>query len=120
MHVIVKPRPRNVGRRGTCDVLGLASATANLGKKQVNTERGVLVVEEALELGNLLAQHIRGVSDTANNTKTTSVRDGGSELGTSGDVHARKEDGMLDLEKISDGSSELLCSGHISAIEATL
>lgn len=89
-------------------VVGLASATANLGKKQVDTEGSVLVVKEALELGDLLAQHVRGIADTTNNTKTTSVGDSGGKLGTSGNVHARKEDGMLDLEKIGDGSSELL------------
>jgi hypothetical protein len=93
----------------TCDVLSLASATANLGKKQVDTEGSVLVVEVALELGDLFAQHVRSIADTTNDTESTSVGDSGGKLGTSSDVHAREEDGMFDLEKIGDGSSELLC-----------
>lgn len=89
-------------------VVGLASAAADLGKEQINTERSVLVVEIALELSDLLAQHVRSVSDTTNDTETTSVGDSGSELRAGGNIHAREEDGMLDLEKIGDGGSELL------------
>lgn len=89
-------------------VVGLASAAADLGKEQINTEGSVLVIEEALELSDLLAQHVRSVSDTTNDTETTSVGDSGSELRAGGNVHAREEDGVLDLEKIGDGSSELL------------
>lgn len=96
---------------GCLDLLGLASAAADLGKEQINTERSVLVVEVALELSDLLAQHVRSVSDTTNDTETTSVGDSGSELRAGGNIHAREEDGMLDLEKIGDGGSELLCEG---------
>lgn len=103
------PEGPECGEKGTCDVLGLASATTNLGEKQVDAKGGVLVVEETLKLGNLFAQHVGGISDTTNNTETTSVGDGSGEFRTSGDVHAGKEDGVLDLEKIGDGSSELLC-----------
>lgn len=94
--------------RGT-DILGLASIATNLGKQQVDAKGGVLVGEVALELCDLLAQHVRSVSEAANDTETASVGDSSGELGAGGNVHAREDDGVLDLEQIRDGSSELLC-----------
>lgn len=90
-------------------LLGLTGAATDLGEKQVDTERSVLVVEVRLELLNLLLEHLGGVADTANDTQTAGVGDGGGKLGAGSDVHARKQDGVLDLEKISDGSADLLC-----------
>lgn len=97
--------------RGKKSLLGLAGAATDLGEEQVDTERSVLIVEVALELVNLIAKHLGGVADTTDDTETTGVGDGGSQLGSSGDVHAGQQDGVLDLEKIRDGRANLLCTG---------
>lgn len=55
--------------------LGLAGTAADLGKEQVDTEQGILVVQRALQFTALLAEHIGGVTDTTDNTQTTSVSD---------------------------------------------
>lgn len=90
-------------------LLGLTGATTDLREKQVDTERSVLVVEVLLELGDLLLEHLGGVADTTDDTHATGVGDGGSQLGTGSDVHAGKQDGVLDLEKIGDRGADLLC-----------
>lgn len=92
-------------------LLGLTGAATDLGDKQVDTERSVLVGEVLLELSNLLLEHVGGVADTTDDTHTTGVGDGGGQLGAGGDVHAGKQDGVLDLEKISERGSDLLCEG---------
>jgi hypothetical protein len=91
------------------NVLCLASATANLGEKQIDTKWGVLVIEVALELVDLLLEHLGGVADAADDTKTARVGDGSGELGASGDVHAGEQDGVLDPEQVGDGRANLLC-----------
>jgi hypothetical protein len=97
------------GQRLDKDLLGLASASADLGKQQIDTEWCALVVEVALELGNLLAEHVWGVSNAAEDTDASGVCDGSGKLGTSGHVHAGKHDGVLDLEQISELCADLLC-----------
>lgn len=87
-------------------LLGLASATANLGQQEVNTERSVLVVKEALQLGDLLLEHVRSVADTTDDTQTTGVGDSGGQLGASGHVHTSQQNWVVDLEQISDGSAD--------------
>jgi len=99
------------GEGGEERILGLTGIATDLGEKQVDAEGGVLVVEVLLELGNLLAEHVGGVADTADDTETASVGDGSSQLGASGHVHAGQQDGVLDLEKIGDGRADLLCKG---------
>ena len=89
-------------------LLGLACAAADLWEEQVNAEWGVLVLEEALELCNLLSQHVWGVSNTANDTDTAGVGDGCGELRTGGDVHAGKHDRVVDLEEIGGSGTDLL------------
>lgn len=91
------------------NLLSLASAAANLGKKQINAKRKLLVNEMALQLSDLLAEHVRGITDTTQNTETAGIRDGSSELRAGGDVHASQQDGMLDTEQVSNGSADLLC-----------
>ena len=44
-------------------LLGLAGAATDLREEQIDTERTVLVVEMGLELGDLLAEHVRSVAD---------------------------------------------------------
>lgn len=95
-----------------CNLLGLAGVTADLRQQKIDTERGVLVLKEALELGDLFPEHVRGVADTTNDTDTTGVGDGGGELGTSRDVHARQHDRVVDLQKIGGGGADALCSGE--------
>lgn len=89
--------------------LGLSCAATNLWEQEINAERGILVVQEALELCNLLSQHVWSVADTTNNTNTARVGDCGGELGTSGDVHTGEHHGVVDLEQIGRHRAELLC-----------
>jgi hypothetical protein len=79
-----------------------------LRKQQINTERSVLVLQVALELGNLLTEHVRSVSDTADDTETASVGDCRSQLRPSSHVHSCQQDGVVDLEQISERSLDLL------------
>jgi hypothetical protein len=90
-------------------LLGLAGIAADLGQQQINTEWCVLVVQEALELGNLLPQHVWCVADTADDTETASVGDGGGELRTGRNVHASKQNGMLDSQKLGGHRLDLFC-----------
>lgn len=60
------------------------------------------------EFSDLFLEHFGGIAQASDNTKATSIRHGGSEMGTSRDVHASKKDGMLDPEKIGGGSTNLL------------
>lgn len=78
--------------------LGLAGASTDLGEQQVNTKGSVLVIQKALELSNLLTEHVGGVSNTSDNSQSTGVGDRGSQFGTGGHVHTRQEDGVVDLE----------------------
>lgn len=57
----------------------------------------------------LLAQNFWCISDTANNTHTTSVRYSGSQLRACSDVHPGKQDGVLDAEELSQRGSD---GGH--------
>lgn len=66
----------------------------------------------ALELGDLLAQHVWGVSDSANDTDSASVGHGGGELRAGSDVHAGKHDGVVDVEEVGGGGAEHLCRRH--------
>lgn len=91
-------------------ILGLACTAADLGEKQVNAERCVLVVEEALQLGNLLAEHVGSVPNTTEHTQTSGVGDGGSELRSCGYVHAGQQHGVLDLQQVGELGADLLCS----------
>lgn len=90
-------------------LLGLSCTATNLWEQEIDTERCVLVVQEALQLCDLLAEHVWSVADTADDTDTTSVGHSGGELRTSGHVHASKHDWVLDLEQIGRGGAELLC-----------
>lgn len=94
-----------------CYVLCLASAATDLGKEQVNTKGRVLVVEVALELGDLVLEHVGGVADATDDAEAASVGDGSGQLGAGGDVHAGEDDGVLDPEHLGDGGLDLLCLG---------
>jgi hypothetical protein len=82
-----------------------------LRKQKINTERSALVLQEALELRNLLSEHVWRVSDTSNDTETSGICDSSSELRAGGNVHARKQDRMVDLQEIGRDRSDLLCVG---------
>lgn len=90
------------------NLLGLTGTAANLGQQQVNTERSVLVGEEALQLGDLLLEHVRSVADTTDDTQTTGVGDRGRQLRAGGHVHTCQQNRVVDLEQISDGSADEL------------
>jgi len=90
------------------DLLGLAGRATNLGKQQVDTEGRVLVGQEALELGELLLEHIRSVANTTDNTQTTCVGYSSRQLGTGGHVHTSQQNWVVDLEQIGDGGTDNL------------
>lgn len=64
----------------------------------------------ALDLLYLLSQHVWGVAEATDNSQTSSIGDSGSELRTSRNVHASKEDGVSDLQEIRERSPDLFCS----------
>jgi hypothetical protein len=73
-------------------------------------------VQEALELSNLLPQHVWRVADTADDTESTSVGDGGCELRAGSNIHASKKNGVVDLQEIGRNRLDLLCSNTISQV----
>lgn len=89
-------------------LLGLARTAADLREQEVDAEWRVLVCQVALELGDLLSQHVRCVTNTADDTETAGVGDSSSKLGSSSHVHAGQHDGVLDLQQISELCAELL------------
>jgi hypothetical protein len=99
-------------RTGVC-LLGLASTATNLGKEQVDTEGSVLIIQEALQLGDLLTEHIRSITNTTDNTQTTGIGDSSRQLRASGHVHTSQQNGVVDLKQIGDGSADDLCGGDI-------
>ena len=90
-------------------VLGLSCGTADLREQQINAEGSILIIEEGLQLGDLLAEHVRSVADATNDTQSTSVCNGCSELGSGSNVHSCKQDWMRDLEEVGDRCAKLLC-----------
>ncbi len=100
---------RVIARCGSVsNVLGLAGRASNLWEKEIDTEWSILIVQERLELGDLLAEHVWGVSNTTEDTETTGIGDGSSELWASGDVHTSQHNWVVDLQEISGGGAELL------------
>lgn len=63
---------------------------------------------------NLLFEHLRGVADSANDTQTTRIRHRSSQLGAGRNVHTCQQDGVVDLQEISERGTEELCSSGIS------
>jgi hypothetical protein len=94
-------------------LLGLAGASANLGEKQVDTEGSVLVIQVALQLGDLLTEHIRSITNTTDNAQTAGVGDSSRQLRASGHVHTSQQNGVVDLKQIGDGSADDLCGDDI-------
>lgn len=90
-------------------LLGLAGTATNLGEEQVDTEWCVLVLEERLQLGDLLAEHVWGVANSSENTEASGVGNGGSELRAGGNVHTSKHNRVVDLEEVGGNRAELFC-----------
>lgn len=65
-------------------------------------------MQVALQLCNLFTEHFRCVADTTNDTQATSIGDSGGQLGTSGHIHTCQQDGVVDLEQIGEGGTDLL------------
>lgn len=103
------------GARRKADILGLAGTAADLGEEEIDAERSVLVREMRLELVDLVAKHVGGVVDATKDTHAAGVGDSRGQLGASSDVHAGKQDGVVDLEKIGDRGPDLLWDAEKSA-----
>jgi hypothetical protein len=88
-------------------LLSLPSTAANLRNQEIDAERSVLVVEEALEFRNLFSEHVWGVAHATDHTDATGVGDGCCELRTGSDVHAGEHDGMCDLEQVGRDRADL-------------
>ena len=62
-------------------------------------------------------EHVRSISNSANNTKSPSIRDSCSELRTCSHVHARKHDRVIDFEEVGDRCANLFCVRHQPAVQ---
>lgn len=92
-------------------LLSLPGTAANLRDQKIDTERSVLVVEEALKFRDLLSEHVWGVAHATDHTDATSIGDGCCKLRTGSDVHASEHDGVSDLEQIGGGRADLFWLG---------
>ncbi|KAI3485919.1 hypothetical protein L1887_50573 [Cichorium endivia] len=82
-----------LGELAVCVVgVGLSCATADLGQEKIDAEGSVLVGQVALELVHLLAEEFGGIADSSDDTDTTRIADGGSELGAGSDVPVKTMD----------------------------
>jgi hypothetical protein len=91
-------------------------AATDLWEQKIDAKWSVLILQEALELGNLLSQHVWGISDTSDDTKTTGICDGCGELRASSDVHTGEEDRVVDLQEIRRDGAYLLCRNALLAL----
>ena len=66
-----------------------------------------------LDLVDLVTEHGGSVADATEDTDTTGIGNSSSQLGAGSHVHTSQEDGVVDLEKIGDGSADLLCWGAL-------
>jgi hypothetical protein len=57
----------------------------------------------------LLTEHLGGIANATDDTETTGVGDSGGQLGPRSHVHACQQDGVVDLEQISDRGTDLFC-----------
>ena len=90
-------------------LLCFSGAASHLGNQEIHPEWCVLVLQEALEFRDLLSEHIRCVSNAADDTKTAGICYRCCEFGASGNVHASEEDGVVDFEEVGDRGAELFC-----------
>jgi hypothetical protein len=95
----------------TGDLLSLPGTATNLRNQEVNTERCILVVEEALEFRDLFSEHVWGVADATDHTDATGIGDGCCELRTGSNVHASEHDGVCDLEQVGGDRTDLFWMG---------
>lgn len=98
-------------------VLGLSRAATDLGEEQIDTEGRTLVVKEALQLGDLLAEHVWGVANATEHTKTSGVGDSGSELRACCYVHTGEQHRVLDLQQVGELCADLLYALSAGACE---
>lgn len=71
------------------------------------------------DIGNsyLLTEHVRSVTDTSNDTDSSSVGDSSGELRPRSDVHSSQRDGVLDLEELGEfGGDSCGMSASISSM----
>ncbi len=102
-------------------ILGLPCASPDLREQEINAERRCLVVQEALKLCDLLLQHLRRITNTANNAQTTGVRHRRRKLRAGRDVHAGEHDGVVDLQEIGNGRADLLyCFARPTGVSLTV
>lgn len=107
--MLVADSDNSLGDLRSC-LLGLPGAAADLGNEEINAERGVLVVQEALELRDLFAEHVWSVTNAADHADAAGVRDSRCQLGAGGDVHAGEHDRVCDPEEVGGHRADLLYS----------
>ena len=100
--------PRRSEVIGSISLLRFPRIAAHLRDQEINPERRVLILQEALELCYLLPQHIWCVSYSTNDAESARICDSRCELGASGDIHACKHDGVIDPKEVGYCGAELL------------
>lgn len=100
-------------RRYMVCLLGLTGTATDLGEEEVDTEGGILILQVALQLSDLFAEHIRSITNTTDDTQTTGIGDRSSQLRASGHVHTSQQNGVVDLKQIGDGSTDDLWGRNI-------
>lgn len=104
--------------------LRLPGAAADLWEEQIDTESTVLVGQVSLQLCNLFAEHVWCIANlsrissvhcldhdssyASDDTHTAGICHGSSQLRPCCNVHASKEDWVLDLQEIRKSGLELL------------
>jgi hypothetical protein len=114
--VVVAANCVSNGRQSLREVclLCLSGTATYLRKQEIDSEWSVLVREVTLEFCDLLAQHVRCIANSANDTQATGVCDSSSKFGACSDVHTSQHDWMVDLQEISRRGSDLLCMLSVS------
>ena len=98
-------------RKPWANLLRLPRATTNLRDQKIHAKGCVLVFQESLQLGNLLAQHVWRIADASDDAETAGVGDCSCKFWTRGYVHAGEHDGVVDFEEVGGCGSELLWDG---------
>lgn len=88
--------------------LCLPRTTTNLRQQQVDTERGILVIEVLFELCDLLAQLVGCVSETTDDSEAACVSYCCCKLWTCSNVHASQHYRVLDPKEVGCNGPELL------------
>ena len=93
-----------------CDcLLGLTRTSSDLGQKEINAKRSILVCQEGLQFCDLFPEHVWCVAHSSDDTETSCIGDCGCEFGTGGNVHSSEENRVVNFEEVGDRGAKYLC-----------